>query len=387
MYFFEQIKTQFILNLRVDFEVQGAQNPEQIAKTPSEKSDKITTPENTLEHAKKTSSKLDAQINQEKERWLIKDWELAYWNISSKNIETNWFDMRTDNLSESMPAPIGQTEWDVFSLWERYSSPQEQVMLGKLAEGTIGFDDPEVSALAKDLWMEEVLRTAGIDWLGKTEVPEWIEQSTPEMLQWSKTEVESEIAKIDSQIQSLPEGSQERQALEKQSTFLWNFAQAIIDMIEWKQPGSQAWWFEWIDVVWDKDVLARGMTYTGIHENSGEADKFLMWMAKSARQTPWCAWYVSYVLKEAWYNITPTLSSQAFIWKTGKWHVAFYAWNNQMLGWNQSDSVSLAPIRKPIAGWTMPEDLEKWKASNKGWTPPIWAIIVFNRWNTDRNLA
>jgi len=24
-------------------------------------------------------------------------------------------------------------------------------MLGKLAEGTIGFDDPEVSALAKDL--------------------------------------------------------------------------------------------------------------------------------------------------------------------------------------------------------------------------------------------
>jgi len=68
MYFFEQIKTQFILNLRVDFEVQGAQNPEQIAKTPSEKSDKITTPENTLEHAKKTSSKLDAQINQEKER-------------------------------------------------------------------------------------------------------------------------------------------------------------------------------------------------------------------------------------------------------------------------------------------------------------------------------
>lgn len=82
-------------------------------------------------------------------------------------------------------------------------------------------------------------------------------------------------------------------------------------------------------------------------------------MAQSARQTPWCAGFVSTVLQESGYTgkPVPTLSSTAFIGEEGNGHVAFYAGNHQMLGGNQSNSVSLASINKPIKGWIMPEML------------------------------
>lgn len=324
------------------------------------------------------------------------DWEnetqssLSFWsNVPSWEKDAMWYSLDWANLSEAWPVQLWNGPRDEYHMWERVSSPEEIALLWRLSEGEIWFDDPDVAALAEELWMKEVLRTAGIDGLELWEVPEWIEESTPEMLNWSRTEVQSEIDTINSQIRSLPEWSPQRENLERRSSFLEWFIQVIVDAIEWKQPwvDGWAWGFSGVDVVWDRNVMARWMAHRWIHERTWEADKFLMWLAQDARQTPWCAWFVSYVCTEAWYDITPTLSSKAFIWETGKWHVAFYAWNGQMLWGNQSNSVSLAPIRKDIQGWTMPADLEAWRQPNRWWTPPVGAIIVFNRWWSDRNMA
>jgi hypothetical protein len=58
-----------------------------------------------------------------------------------------------------------------------------------------------------------------------------------------------------------------------------------------------------------------------------------------------------------------------------------------MLGGNQSDQVSVAPINKPIKGWIMPEDLEAQRPPQRGGTPPVGAVIVFDRGGGDRNMA
>ncbi len=390
MYFLEQYKTLFLSQLASYQEA-----PEWVREAETtwivEETDEVATPEATLDHARETTANLNSAVEQQEKLWLAsRTPNLSFWTeIATWEMDTSWFNLDWVELSESAPARVWNWTLDEYSMWERVSSPEELALLWRLADGEIWFDDPDVTALAEELWMEELLRTAWIDGLEPWEVPEDIVESTPEMLEWSRDEVQAENDQIQQQIASMPVWSPERQALERRSSFLWEFLQAIESAINGEQPWQAAWWFSWfnwVDVVWDRNVIARWMAHRGIHEKSWNADKFLMGMAQSARETPWCAWYVSYVLKEAGYNITPTLSSRAFLWETGKWHVAFYAWNNQMLWWNQSNQVSLAPIRKEVRWWIMPEDLEAWREPNRWWTPEVGAIIVFARWSADTNM-
>ncbi len=401
MYFLKQIRAQFLLTLTlwVGWPENAAEvTPQQESETPQAE----VSPWEALIHARETTWAVDAQVATEEARWLttpsapLTFWSSVEWEAPS----TDWYDLSGVELSQWAPAPLWNGPRDEYDMWERVSSPEEVALLGRLEQWEIWMDDPAVVELIEELGMEEFMRTAWIDGLERWEIDEWIEESTPEMLEWSRTEVQGELDAINSQIVSLPEWSQERQNLERRAGLLWGFIDAIESALNWEQPWIWAEWgaFGWVDVVWDRNVIARAMSHRWIDENrmvrnaqtwrmESQAEKFLMGIMRNARETPWCAGFVSYVLKEAGYNINPTLSSKAFIWETGKWHVAFYAGNGQMLGWNQSDSVSVAPIRKEIQWWTMPEDLEAGRPPNRWGTPPVWAIIVFNRGWSDRNMA
>lgn len=377
MYLVTQLKAQFFSCLTLS--VGGPEGPGEVEKAPTIENNDTPDVKDIAGRAESLNFSLDNAIQTEESRWLVDSKQpLSFWNI-----DNTWKWVEPD-MSMGAPASLWNWERDMYDMWERVPSPEEQTVMDQLKGWEIDFNHPDAMKLAEEWGMEEVLKTANIDGLDPWEHPEGIEEATPEMLEWAQNEIGAELWNIDSQISSLPQWSPQRENLEKRRWFLASFVDSIEAALRGEQPGAP---FSGIDIDGNRDVLNTAMRHKWIHEDSWQADKFLMWLARSARQTPWCAWFVSYVLTEAGYNITPTLSSKAFIWETGKWHVAFYAWNGMMLGWNQSDKVSLAPIRKPVQWWIMPEDLEAWREPNKWWTPPIWAVIVFNRWGRDRNMA
>lgn len=203
--------------------------------------------------------------------------------------------------------------------------------------------------------------------------------STPEELRWSQKEIQNAKDELQTWKKDVQPWSLEYQNIVRRENFLENMLSKISDFLS---IGSESG-----DMAGNQNVIETAKKYLDIDEKTGEADKFLMGMAKSAKETPWCAGFVSYVLWESGYKTLKTLSSKAFIGESGKWHVAFYAGNKQMLGGNQDNRVSIKPINRPIQWWIMPEELE-WKKTPHQWgTPPIWAIVVFNRGWSDKSMA
>ena len=242
---------------------------------------------------------------------------------------------------------------------------------------------PEVMRLAKDTGLEHVVKEAQVDAMGEGETAtEWVESSAAE-LQGSLDAIGAEQQAITDQINDLPAGSPERQALEQRQSFL----QSLYNSVEWIMTGAE---------ISGEGALGVAQQYLWIHEDSGEADQFLMWMAQSARETPWCAGFVSFVCKQAGYDVKPTLSSRALIGQEWKGHTAFNVWNGQMLGGNQSNTVSVVNIKKDVEGWVMPEDIwnkNKTYTRENGNIPPngagkdmfdpnnipVGAVLVFGR--------
>lgn len=341
MYFLEQVRKQFLSNL-VSYAGETEWAWEQVE---SEASQNINapkveaTPWEVLDHAQATTGNLNTAVAEQEDLGLIKP------QISPE----------TQAFIDTSKAPEGRD-----------------------------LSSPAAAAAYKELWLEQTQATINTDALTEWETPEEYVESTTQELQWSLNEIDAERKNISDQIDNLPAGSPERNALEKKQSFL----DGLFSSVEWVMNGSE--------ISWD-GPLGVAQKYIGIHEDSGEADKFLMWMAQSARTTPWCAGFVSAVCKEAWYeNVTPTLSSRALIGQTGKWHVAFNVWNGQMLGWNQWNKVSVVNIKKDVEGWVMPEhawnpDKTYTRENNNvpsGMTGkdvfdpaniPVWAIIVFKR--------
>jgi hypothetical protein len=264
-------------------------------------------------------------------------------------------------------------------------SPETQAFIDttETPEGR-DLSSPEAVAAYNELWLEQTQATINTDAFTEWETPEEYVESTTEELEGSLNEIDVARQNVARELEQTAPGSPERVALEQRQSFLsWLFS-----TVEGIMNGTE--------ISWD-GALGVAQKYMGIHEDSWEADQFLMWMAQSARTTPWCAGFVSAVCKEAGYeNVTPTLSSRALIGQTGKWHVAFNVWNGQMLGWNQSNKVSVTPIKKEVEGWVMPEhagnpDKTYTRENNNvpsGMTGkdvfdsaniPVWAIIVFKR--------
>lgn len=134
---------------------------------------------------------------------------------------------------------------------------------------------------------------------------------------------------------------------------------------------------------WLERFTQIALSQIGTSEYSGEADKYFQetgfWNI-SAKNTPWCAAFVNWTLKKAWYPWTWSLAAKSFIEWAGFGHVWIKIWD-KILWWNQSNKVSLTTINKPIIGYALPTEnglkIEKWIQDKKN--IPDGAIIVFDR--------
>jgi len=166
----------------------------------------------------------------------------------------------------------------------------------------------------------------------------------------------------------------------------WDWIDYTVDS-NWKVSFNWDWGIpEWLDVEPSLEkVIAILKSQLGVHESTWAADKYFneTWYNLSAAQVPWCAAFVNWVVKEAWYQWTWSNLAKSFIGWTWYWHVWFKL-GNKILWWNQWNCVSINNINKPIVWWVMPENIWNESETHKNWpyTPndvPDWAIIVYDR--------
>lgn len=390
MYFLEQIKGQLICLVTVSFEwtkwVEAidtqAAKPTEVSKTPDE----------VLSKAKETNRDLDKTVNIEQERIAKLSWEV---NETLWDSKKSWWEQLQEWIStKELLSSISFSESELN--WVKSEFPwevSEEILMQRVLENKLkayhnwGLPDEDremINTLFHNAGIKDIPLEISIDSLQNWEVDDIGKEVTPEELENVKEQVGDEVNNLDLQIAKLPQGP-EREVLEKRRGLIGT----ILDALEGKTHQWWVWgmWFAWVESNGSHNVVSTAKNHLWIHENSWKADKFLMWLAQDARKTPWCAGFVSYVCKEAWYDIIPTLSSKAFIWETGKWHVAFNIWWWKMLWWNQSNEVSIQSINKPVKWWIMPEDYASWKSAQKSWDAPVWAIIVFDRWSSQKSWA
>jgi len=381
MYFLQQILKQHSLLIAVYIWVEWPREVQQdvIAKIPEAQK----TPWEILDTAKKINSPLNEAVSVEQQRLSLLKWDWSDW-VSEQ--WKKWTDTKelvsqiSISKSERIKA-ISEFQWEF----------TEDILAQKVLENKLKTyndwqlpreDIKMIDAFFSDAGLENIPHETSVDTLENWEINDVGKDATPEQLIDAEKQVGEEVKNLDIQIAKLAQGP-ERKILEKRRWLIWS----ILDILEWKnQQWSLGWtWFAWVESNGSHNVIWTAKNHLGIHENSWDADKFLMWLAQNARKTPWCAGFVSYVCKQAGYDINPTLSSKAFVWETGKWHVAFNVWGWLMLWWNQGNKVSIKSINKPVKWWIMPEDYAAWKPAQKSWNAPVWAIIVFDRSASQKN--
>ncbi len=256
--------------------------------------------------------------------------------------------------------------------------------INKASISLLDVSSEEAVKLATDLDMKDQMDSLWVKPDESGNISEIGSDMTPEELEQNQTDLAGQKEEIYNRIQTLDpkEDSELIKELQDQETFLWSMIDAIFEKNNPNMDTGVRGSFDWLEVTNNKNVVETAKKYEGIHESTWEADKFLCGKAKSAKSTPWCAGFVSYVCKESGYDVTPTLSSRAFIWESGFWHVAFSLWNWEMIWWNQSNKVSVQAMNQQPRWWIMPEEYAAWKPPHKWWSAseiPEWAIVVFGR--------
>lgn len=142
---------------------------------------------------------------------------------------------------------------------------------------------------------------------------------------------------------------------------------------------------------WLERMRHIALSQLGIHERTGQANKYFSeagFGKLDARNVPWCAAFVNWVLQKSGYQGTDSLAAKSFIKWSGFGHVGIKLGDN-ILGWNQRNKVSLMPIRKQIVGYAIPTD--SWLKIHQGVVPkdrvPDGAIIVYDRSRKNRQFA
>lgn len=377
MYFLEQIRSQLMLNVTLCVGWPEWGN-ETIVQQENNTPENEVTPGEALDHARKTTTNLKSAVVEQEKLWLTNtqteveikkigsptSWDvLGSFSVSENELEAARLKLPEGTSEEEIKQNILQEKLDSYHNWEL---PLEDIDM--------------IETMFSDAWIGDIPSEISMDALEAWEIDDFWEDASPEQLASAGVEVSNQVKNLDVEIASMSAWP-EREVLEKRRWLLW----WILDILEGKNISSGP--FAWVESNGSHNVIWSAKKHLWIHEDSWNADKFLMWMAQSARKTPWCAGFVSYVCKEAGYDINPTLSSKAFIGETGKWHVAFNCGWWLMLWWNQSNTVSLKSINKPIQGWILPEDYAAWKEAQKTWDAPVGAIIVFDRWSSQRNWA
>lgn len=142
-----------------------------------------------------------------------------------------------------------------------------------------------------------------------------------------------------------------------------------------------------------KNIIDDAEKEIGITEKNREADKYLkeLWYKDSSKTTPWCGAYVAWILEK---NNVPLpknpLSAKAFIDITGEpWHVGIKS-GEEVISGNYGDKVSKAKIKKWVRWYAIPtpEGLQVVKDKNIEFNDiPDGAIVVYDRWKTDKNMV
>lgn len=145
----------------------------------------------------------------------------------------------------------------------------------------------------------------------------------------------------------------------------------------------------------DTKPLEEAKKHLGTKEWTGAADIFLTpFMGKwaSAKKTPWCAGFVSYCLKNTWHEVSKNpVSAKSYANELGKWHIAF--WDKEarkMIAGNYSDKVAYQPLPTSFERNT-PERIDQGLFDGlPAQSPdelPDGAIIIMDRWSSQRNMA
>jgi len=163
-----------------------------------------------------------------------------------------------------------------------------------------------------------------------------------------------------------------------------------ITWVEWWTPIE---WFDWVNVEPSlKEFAETALSQMWTSETDWWADIYLkeLWYKNlNSRNTPWCAAFINWSLKQCWFEGTGWLAAKWFIEGSWSGHVWIKFWD-KVLWWNQWDKVSMMSINKPIIWYAIPSkewlDIHKpaWDISKI----PDWAIIVFDRSEgKDKNMA
>ncbi len=236
-------------------------------------------------------------------------------------------------------------------------------------------DDPNIA--------EELLSVDSKEWLAK-----FLDENS-QYLAWNNMSKE-ELAKTIKEYENKGENPSflQKILLSAFCAMSWN------KQMDW-MTAEQKQQIDWMSESWEK-CLSIASFEVNKHESNRETDKYFSetwhWWVHT-NSTPWCAAFVNWTLKQAWYETTWSNMAKSFIKWAWSWHVWFMTEDKRCLWWNQSNKVSIININKPIVWWIMPDQVWKSEANTK--TPidpkdvPTWAIIVFDRSETkksDKNL-
>jgi len=215
---------------------------------------------------------------------------------------------------------------------------------------------------------------------------------TPQEVGQSIEAIQSEMSRLQSQIDAWWEGSQES----VRRLALYNNFLQVIDTIESESMAQSNEGVSWVG--WD--VIANGQQFVnmnewdGIHEDEALASD-LFWYWHNTWDTAWCGWFVTRICHESWYNVQTShpLRAKSFIEcvdpELEKTHTCFKTPDGRALWGNQGDRATIQDISRPVMWWVMPQDVwnpERTFTRDRDWSEavaveniPAWAILVFPR--------
>lgn len=121
----------------------------------------------------------------------------------------------------------------------------------------------------------------------------------------------------------------------------------------------------------------------GTSEKTGAANKYFreMWMRNSAQNTPWCAAFINWCLKEAGLPGANSNIAKSFVNLTGTGHAGIKTEPGRMINGNWGNKVAMSGIPKFTVGYAIPTEsglvMKQWNFSDK--EIPIGAIVVTGR--------
>lgn len=145
---------------------------------------------------------------------------------------------------------------------------------------------------------------------------------------------------------------------------------------------------EWLT----QNIIETAKWEVWITEFDRASDKYFrtLWYKYNTKNTPWCWAFIGWVLLKN--GIQPpknALAAKSFLgiaWE--QWHVGIKV-DGKVISWNYGNKVAHSTIDRPIRWYALvtPQWLEMREEKLPFSSIPEWAIVVYDRWKKDKNMA